>query len=166
VGALELWRLDIFWKIVLNQTLGIHKNNMNRKGLIVTLSMLAAAVASLVGDYSPMRHWPNRTLRLLALKTRIRDVSRSNLRRDTGWGYRGFFQFLHANWLGIGRFLPDPLYFNKKLKKYIIWYVTASYNVIRAGWVVSHIRTLMKERDTVSENLVYLNHLTPLSTQQ
>ena len=29
---------------------------MDRKGLIVTLSMLAAAVASLVGDYSPMGH--------------------------------------------------------------------------------------------------------------
>jgi len=44
--------------------------------------------------------------------------------------------------------------------------MTASYYVIWTGWIVSHFRTLMKETDTVSENLVYLNHLTRLSAQQ
>ena len=33
VAVLEFWRLGIFWNINLDQTVGIHKNNLDRKGL-------------------------------------------------------------------------------------------------------------------------------------
>ena len=33
VTDFELWGLEIFWKINLNRTVGIHDNNSDRKGL-------------------------------------------------------------------------------------------------------------------------------------
>jgi hypothetical protein len=33
VAAFDVWRLGIIWKINLDQMVGIHKNNLDRKGL-------------------------------------------------------------------------------------------------------------------------------------
>jgi hypothetical protein len=82
----------------LNQTVGIHKNNLDRKVLNATLSALVATVAFLV-LYVP---FPDGTLNkqstsAVGAQDSYSGGFPSHLHRDTNWGYRGFIQFLQAS---------------------------------------------------------------------
>ena len=37
VATFDLWKLEIFWKINMDQTVGIHKNNLDCKSLNISL---------------------------------------------------------------------------------------------------------------------------------